>query len=86
MKNSRVLVAVVAASLFLASGPARAGVVATPVSFGMPGWFKVLGVGVFFCAAGLISSAWAKSLQMNQQLTPQEAASCGFSYFYKPKP
>ncbi len=85
-KNS--LAVVVAGFLLLLPTHANAGlVVATGGgSITLPAWFKVLGIGVVVCAAGLVSSAWAKNLTQNQPLTPQQAATCGFSFFFTPPP
>lgn len=87
MRRSKLLAAVVAASLSVSTMHSHAGIVTpVPTAVSMPTWFQVLGIGVLVCATGLISASWAKSVQQKKELTPQQAATCGFSYFFNPAP
>lgn len=85
--KSKLIVCVAAGALLLNTVSAHAvAPLATNAAVKVPLWFKVVGIGVMVCATGLISSAWAKSIQTKKELTPQEASTCGFSYFWRPRP
>jgi hypothetical protein len=87
MGKSRILAAVLAASLAFSSTLAYAGVVGVPPPIpghtfgtGSTGWVW----GIFGCSSGIILAAMVANFQQNRQLTANEAWTCGLLFWFNP--
>jgi hypothetical protein len=81
MGKSKIVAAILAASMAYSS-TASAAIVAPGPTFGTgPVGFVWA---IFGCSGGIIFTAIAKSSLQNQQLTWNEAATCGVLYWFKP--
>lgn len=86
MRRSKILAAVLAASLALSSSTTYAGmprvvVPGTTFGAGPTGFLWV----IFGCSGGIILAAIVASWQQNRQLTWNEAATCGFLFWFTPR-
>ena len=83
MARSKITASVLAASLAFPSATAFAGPGVTPgktFGVGATGWLWA----VFGCSGGIIVAAVVKNYQFNRPLTPNEAATCGFLFWFSP--
>src|ERR1700730_2198923 len=82
MGKSKILAAVLAASLAFSSTVAYAGgPPPTPghvFGGGSPGWVWA----IFGCSSGIILAAMVANFQQNRQLTAQEAWTCGLLFWF----
>lgn len=85
MKSSR-LVSLAAAVLFaLSSATANAGFIVVPPTgnsnTGIPAGIWIL----FGCSGTIIFTAFVKHHRHHRELTPLEASTCGFAYWFNPQ-
>jgi len=87
MRKSKFLAAVLAALLTVASPVAYAGEGIPPPGLaghtfgsGPTGWWWA----IFGCTSGIILAALVANYQQNRQLTWNEAATCGFLFWFTP--
>jgi hypothetical protein len=80
--KSKILAAVLAASMAFSSTVAFAGDVVPGPKFGTgpTGWVW----GIFGCSSGIIFAAIVANWQQNRQLTAKEAATCGLLFWFTP--
>jgi hypothetical protein len=82
MGKSKLLAAVLAASLALSASTAQAGAPQPGIAFGTGGTAWVWGI--FGCSGGIILSAIFANWAQHRQLTWNEAATCGLLYWFNP--
>jgi hypothetical protein len=85
VKKSKILAAILAASMVFSSTTAFAGIpVPKPPGFtfgsGGTGWVWA----IFGCSSGIILAAMVANFQQNRQLTAQEAWTCGLLFWFNP--
>src|SRR5262245_35016751 len=84
MRKSKILAAVL--TLSIASSAAYAGPSPTPAGTAVGTGGAGLLWATFGCSAGIIAAAIAKNYFSNKQLTANEAATCGVTYWAQPQP
>jgi hypothetical protein len=84
MRKSKILAAVLAASLAFSSTAARAGnavvIPGTTFGSGPTGWVWA----IFGYSSGIILAAMIANFQQNRQLTANEAWTCGLLFWFNP--
>jgi hypothetical protein len=84
MGKSKIIAAVLAASLALSPTTSFAGTGGGPPGFtfgsGPTGWVWA----IFGCSSGIILAAMVANFQQNRQLTAQEAWTCGLLFWFNP--
>lgn len=84
MARSKIIASLLAASIAFSSATAFAGPgVPTPgktFGIGATGWMWA----IFGCSGGIIVAAVVKNYRFNRPLTANEAATCGFLFWFTP--
>ncbi len=81
-KSSKAVAIMLAGALALAAGPAYAsasGSIKSPFIVKAAGWFTAI------CATSIVTAALIKNSAQNKPLSRNEATSCGFQFWARPR-
>ena len=84
MSKSKMIAAVLAASLTLSAPNANAAAIPVPAAAAGATGAAAAVYGVMGCAALIMLAASIKAQLFKKELTPAEAASCGLTFLFRP--